>query len=91
MLTIVNTFQKKLNDLMELHSVELHLKTSKSNKIWIDKGSAFYNNSSKKWLKDNYVEMYSTHYEGKSVVAERLIRTLKTKIYKYKTSVSKNV
>ena len=35
--------------------------------------------------------MYSTHNEGKSVVAERFIRTLKTKIYKYMTSISKNV
>ena len=35
--------------------------------------------------------MYSIHNEGKSVAAERFIRTLKTKIYKYMTSVSKNV
>ena len=35
--------------------------------------------------------MYSIHNEGKSVVAERFIRTLKTKIYKYMNSVSKNV
>ena len=35
--------------------------------------------------------MYSTHNEGKFVVAERFIRTLKNKIYKYMTSVSKNV
>ena len=35
--------------------------------------------------------MYSTHNEGKSVVAERFIRTLKGKIYKYMTSISKNV
>ena len=35
--------------------------------------------------------MYSTHNEGKSVVAERFIRTLKSKIYKYLTSISKNV
>ena len=35
--------------------------------------------------------MYSTHIEGKSVVAERFIRTLKSKIYKYMTSISKNV
>ena len=35
--------------------------------------------------------MYSTYNEGKSVVAERFIRTLKTKIYKYMLSVSKNV
>ena len=35
--------------------------------------------------------MYSTHNEGKSVVAERFIRTIKSKIYKYMTSISKNV
>ena len=35
--------------------------------------------------------MYSTRNEGKSVVAERFIRTLKNKIYKYTTSVSQNV
>ena len=40
-------------------------------------------------LKDNDIEM--VHNEGKPVVAERSIRTLKTKIYKYMTSVSKNV
>ena len=35
--------------------------------------------------------MYSIHNEGKSLVAERFIKTFKTKIYKYITSVSKNV
>ena len=45
----------------------------------------------KKWLKDNSIGMYSTHNEGKSVVAERFIRTIKNKIYKYMTSISKNV
>ena len=35
--------------------------------------------------------MYSPQNEGKSVVAERFIRTLETKIYKYMTSISKNV
>ena len=35
--------------------------------------------------------MYLIHNEGKPVVAERFIRTLKTKIYKYKTSISNNV
>ena len=63
----------------------------KPNKIWVDKGSEFNNNSFKKWLKDNDIEMYSTHNEGKSVIAERFIRTLKSKIYKYMTLVSKNV
>ena len=45
----------------------------------------------KKWLRDNDIVMYSTHNEGKSVLAERFIRTLKSKIYKYMTSISKNV
>ena len=62
----------------------------KPNKIWVDKGSEFYNASFKKWLQDNDIVMYSTHNEGKSVVAERFIRTLKSKIYKYMTSISKN-
>ena len=63
----------------------------KPNKIWVDKESEFYNSSFKKCLKDNDIEMYSTHNEGKSVVAERFIRTLKNKIYKHMTAVSKNV
>ena len=63
----------------------------KPNKIWVDKGSEFYNNSFKKWLKDNDIEMYSIHNEGKSVVAERFIRTLKNKTYKCMASISKNI
>ena len=63
----------------------------KPNKIWMDKDSEFYNASVNKWLKDNDIVMYSTHNEGKSVVAERFIKTLKSKIYKYTTSISKNV
>ena len=45
----------------------------------------------KLWLEKNIIEMYSTYNEGKSVIAEKFIRTLKNKIYKYMTSVSKNV
>ena len=63
----------------------------KPNKIWVDKGSEFYNASFKKWLQDNDIVMYSTNNEGKCVVAERFIRTLKSKIYKHMTSISKNV
>ena len=43
----------------------------------------------KSWLKK--LHRYSTHNEGKSLAAERYIRTLKNKIYKYMTSVSKNL
>ena len=63
----------------------------KPNKIWVDKDSEFYNASFKKCLRDNDIVIYSTNNEGKSVAAERFIRTLKIKIYKYMTSISKNV
>ena len=79
-ISIVDTFQKILDK-----------SGRKPNKIWVDKGSEFYNNSFEKWLKDNDIGMYSINNEGKSVFAERFIRTLKTKIYKYMTSISKNV
>ena len=64
-----NAFQRKLNTF-----------SCKPNKIWVDKGSRFYNRSMKSWLQDNVIEMCSTHNEGKPVIAERFIRTLKNKI-----------
>ena len=63
----------------------------KPNKIWVDQGSEFYNRVFKKWLSDNDIIMYSTFNEGKSVVAERFIRTLKNKLYKHMTASGKNV
>ena len=66
--SIVDAFQKILDD-----------SNRKPNKIWVDKGSEVYNSFFKKWLKDNDIEMYSIHNEGNSVIAERFIRTLKTK------------
>ena len=77
-ITITNAFQKNLKE-----------SNRKPNKKWVDKGSEFYNSSFKKWLKDNDIEIYSINNEGKSVVTERFIRNLKTKIYKYLTSISK--
>ena len=79
-LSIVNAFQKILKE-----------SDRKLNKIWVDKGSEFYNNFFKKWLGDNIFEMYSINNKGKSVIAERFIKTLKNKIYKYMTLISKNV
>ena len=78
--SIVDAFQKILKKSYR-----------KPNKIWVHKRSKFYNNSFKKWLKDNNIEMHSIHNEGKSVVVERFTRTLRNKIYKYMTAVSKNV
>ena len=76
---IVNAFQSILKNSMELHS------NRKPNKIWVGKGGEFYNNSFKKWLQDNDIAVYSTQNKGKSVVAERFIRTIKNKSYKYMT------
>ena len=77
-ITIKNAFQSILNNSKR-----------KPNKIWVDQGSEFYNNHFKKWLKGNNIEMYSTHNDGKSVVAERFFRTLKNKIYKHMTACVK--
>ena len=63
--SIVNAFQKIISE------------GRKPNKIWVDQGSEFYNNSFKDFLKINNIEMYSTYNERKSVVAERFYRTLK--------------
>ena len=63
----------------------------KPNKIWVNKGSEFYNSSMKSWLQDNKIEMYSTQNEGNSVVAATFITTLKNKIFKYITPISENV
>ena len=68
--SIVEGFKKILND-----------SNRKPNKIWVDHGSEFYNNKFKSFLKKNYIEMYSTYNEGKSVFAEIFIKTLKKKIY----------
>ena len=70
-ITITNALQKKFNEWKH-----------KTNKIWVDKGSENHNRSMKSLLQKNDIKMYSTHNEGKSVIAERLIRTL--------TWVSKN-
>ena len=78
--SIVNAFQSILNNSKR-----------KPNKIWVDYGSEFYNNVFKNFLKDNDISVYSTHNEGKPVIVERFIKTLKNKIYKHMTTVVKNV
>ena len=78
--TVVNGFKKILDSSKR-----------KPNKMWVDHASEFYNNNFKKCLKDNDIEMYSAFNEGKSVVAERFIKTLKSKVYKHMTSIGKNV
>ena len=79
-ISIVNAFNKIIKQ-----------SNRKANKIWVDQGGEFYNNVFEKWLSDNDINMYSTYNEGKSVVAERFIRTLKNKLYKHMTATGKNV
>ena len=87
---VVPLKDKKGVSIVKAFQSNLKQSNRKPNKIWVDKGSEFYNAYFKKWLRDNDLVMYSTHNEGKSVVAERFIRTIKSKIYKYMTSISKN-
>ena len=44
-------------------------------KIWVDKGSEFYNKSLKLWLQKNKIEIHSRHNEGKFVFTGRFIKT----------------
>ena len=82
---------KKGDSIVEGFQSILKNSGRKPNKIWIDHGSEFYNNKFNFFLKENDIQMYSTHNEGKSVVAERFIKTLKNKIYKHMTTIGKNV
>ena len=61
----------------------------KSDKIWVNKVSEFYKRSVKSWLQANDIEMHSTRNGGKPLFTERFIRSLKNKMYKYMTLVSK--
>ena len=83
--SIVNAFKKIISEKSEAESKGRR----KPNKIWADQGIEFYNKSFKDFLKINNIEMYSTCNEGKSAVAERFIRTLKKKIFKHMTAISK--
>ena len=79
-ISIVNAFNKIIKQ-----------SSRKPNKIWEDQGGEFYNNVFEKWLSDNDINMYSTYNEGKSVVAEIFIRTLRNKLYKHMTATGKNI
>ena len=78
--SIVNAFKKVIPEGQR-----------KPNKVWVDQGSEFYNQSFRDFLRINNIEMYSTYNEGKSVVAERFIRTLRNRIFKHMITISKNV
>ena len=72
--TVLNAFIETANE-----------SNRKPNKLWVDQGREFYNKLMQEWLDNNDILIYSTHNEGKSVIAERFIKTLKYKIYKRMT------
>ena len=78
---------KKLLQLLKLFKIVLNKPKRKPIKNWVDKGSEFYNISIKLLFQDNDIELCSTHNEGKIVVAERFVRSLKDNIYKHMTSI----
>ena len=79
-ITITNVFRKILKG-----------SNRKPKKIWVDKGSKYCDSSIKKWLKDNNIEMYSIHNEGKSVVSERFIRTLNDIVNEYSNTYHRTI
>ena len=88
LLCAIDLFRKLV---LLMHFKKYFQKKENNIKIWADQGSEFYNQSFKDFLKINNIEMYSTFNEGKSVVAERFIRTLKNKIFKHMTAISNNI
>ena len=54
----------------------------KPSKLWVDQGREFYIKLMQEWLDSNDILMSSTHNEGKLVIIETFIKTLKAKIYK---------
>ena len=73
---VVPLKDKKGISIVKAFQIILKQSNRKPSKIWVDKGSEFYNAFFKKWLRDNDIVMYSTHKEGKSVVVEGFIKTL---------------
>ena len=88
---IVPLKDKKGNSIVNAFNKIIKQSNRKPNNIWVDQGGEFYNRDFKKWLLSNDIIMYSTYNEGKSVAAERFIRTLKNKLYKHMTATGKNV
>ena len=64
-------------------------KGKKPNKIWFHQDGEFYSKLFMRFLKINNIEMYLTYNEGKSVVTERFIRTVKKKIFKHMAAILK--
>ena len=68
--TVLNAFIEIVSDI-----------NHKPDKLWVNQGREFFNKLMQEWLENNDILMYSTHNEGKSVIAKRFIKILKAKIY----------
>ena len=66
--TVLNAFIKIINK-----------SNRKLDKLWVDQGREFYHKLMQEWLDNNGILMYSTNNEGKSIITERFIKTLKAK------------
>ena len=73
--TVLNAFIETVNE-----------SNLRPNKLWPDQEREFSNKLMQQWLDNIYILMYSTHNEGKSLIAEWFIKTLKAKIYKQMTA-----
>ena len=73
--TVLNGFIEIVNEF-----------SSKPNKLWVDQGREFYDKLMQEWLDNNGIIMYFAHNEGKSVIAEKFIKILTSKIYKRVTA-----
>ena len=67
---------KKGNTITKAFPKTLKESNKKPNKIWVDKSDEFNNRSIKSWLGKNAIGMYTTHNEGKYVVAKRFIKKI---------------
>ena len=73
--TVLNTFFEIANE-----------SNRKPKKLWVDQGRKFYNKLIQKWLGNDDSLMYFTNNEGKSVIAEKIVKSLKANIYKRMTA-----
>ena len=74
---------KKKTGLEVSEALHQIFKQNKCRKLWVDSGKEFYNKDVKKLLKDNNIEIYSTHNDEKCSVIERWNRTIKTQLWRY--------
>ena len=73
--SIVNAFKKIISEGSEAESK----RENNPNKIWVDQGSEFYNNSFKDFLKTNNIELYSTHNKENLLLLRDLLERWETK------------